>query len=449
VAARRQRGADGDRTGRRARGAGPSGTAREGGGGRRQQPSRSGTEDGSRSAAPPAAGARSRRATGARRKRGSAPRSEEELRKRNDALDDLTLKLIRDAAEGVHRSILRHRRPDMAFPVRSLRNVSYSPRTGYFEIGRQKKVRTLSVNTVKGFAQTLRMMGLSKELVQTRDFATKRDAYYQSKNWGDARFEEQSESDAVMDDIEALFSVRGVSREQLRFVPDEHGGAVSGPLVVLDPDLETGEVIRIDCTRFGSGAYSIPSTVEHLSFETTADFVLVIETGGMFQRLQSHRFWETANCILVSMAGVPTRATRRFVRKLHDECGLPVYAFVDCDPYGISNIYRTLKVGSGNAAHLSQFFCVPGARFLGVTPQDIEDYDLPTHPLQEVDIKRARDALKNDPFFKSQKAWQAALSKLLRMGVRAEQQALAKWGLNYVMEEYLPAKLAHPERFLP
>jgi DNA topoisomerase VI subunit A len=35
------------------------------------------------------------------------------------------------------------------------------------------------------------------------------------------------------------------------------------------------------------------------------------------------------------------------------------------------------------------------------------------------------------------------------MGVRAEQQALATHGLNYVIETYLPEKLAHPERFLP
>ena len=35
------------------------------------------------------------------------------------------------------------------------------------------------------------------------------------------------------------------------------------------------------------------------------------------------------------------------------------------------------------------------------------------------------------------------------MGVRAEQQALAKWGLNYVIDEYLPRKLAHKESFLP
>jgi DNA topoisomerase-6 subunit A len=262
-------------------------------------------------------------------------------------------------------------------------------------------------------------------------------------------FQEQTESDTVMDDIEAMFSMYKVSREQLRFIPDEHGGAVAGDLIVYDTDLETGKEERIDCTRFGSGAYSIPSLTEHLNFETKAKFVLCIETGGMFQRLQSHKFWRKANCILVSMAGVPTRATRRFVRRLADQCKLPVYAFVDCDPYGISNIYRTLKVGSGNAAHINQFFCVPHARFLGVTPQDIEDYKLPTHPLKDVDIKRAKDALKNDPFFKIHKEWGRAIQQLVKMGVRAEQQALAKWGLNYVIDKYLPAKLKRKERFLP
>ena len=372
-----------------------------------------------------------------------------DVQKRTERMNSLTVDMICDTANGVHKDILKRAKPDLQFPVRSLKNVSCSQKRGYFEIGKQKKQRTLTVNTVKSFAQTLRMMGLSKELVEGNDFATKRDAYYQSKNWEDAKFDEQSESDTVMDDIEALFSVRGLSREQLRFVPDEHGGAVAGQLTVLDPDRETGQVERIDCTRFGSGAYSIPSSVEQLSFETDAKFILAIETGGIFQRLQSHKFWQTSNCILVSMAGVPTRATRRFIRKLSDESRIPVYAFVDCDPYGISNIYRTLKVGSGNAAHLSQFFCVPQARFLGVTPQDIVDYDLPTHPLQDVDIKRAKDALKNDPFFQTHKPWQKAIHQLLKMGVRAEQQALAKWGLNYVIEEYLPNKLAQTSKFLP
>jgi DNA topoisomerase-6 subunit A len=364
-------------------------------------------------------------------------------------LDRVTLQAIAGVASTIESKIEKHGKPEVAFPVRSLSNVRYDPKKGFFEIGKGKSTRTLTVNTAKTFAQTLKMMALSKELVDTNDFATKRDAYYQSKNWGEAKFDEQGESDMVMDDIEAMFSVEGVSREQLRYIPDEHGGAIAGELIVNDTDLETGKVERIDCTKFGSGAYSIPSLVEHLTFETKAKFILCIETGGMFQRLQSHKFWQKAHCILVSMAGVPTRATRRFVRRLSDQGKIPVYAFVDCDPYGISNIYRTLKVGSGNAAHINRFFCVPQASFLGVTPSDIVDYKLPTHPLKDVDVKRAKDALKNDPFFKIHRSWAQAMEQLIKMGVRAEQQALARWGLNYVIDEYLPRKLKAVDKFLP
>jgi DNA topoisomerase-6 subunit A len=357
-----------------------------------------------------------------------------------------TVKLIKSEARTIEGKILDRQKPSLRLPLRALANVKYSVQKGHFEMRGKAKERTLTVNTVKTFAQTLRLMALSKVLVEDDDIASKREAYYVSKNWGDARFLEQPESDGVMDDLEALFMV---NREQLGFIPEEKGGDVAGELVVLDQDRDTGQLLRIDCTKFGSGAYSIPISVEHLGFETKASFVLVIETSAMFQRLVKHNYWKQANCILISMGGVPTRACRRFTRRLADEKKLPVYVFVDGDPYGFMNIYRTLKVGSGNAAHLNEYFCVPQARFLGVTPQDITDYKLPTHPLQEVDVKRAKDAIKNDPFVQHYKPWQRALEQLISMGVRAEQQALATHGLNYVIERYLPEKLAHPEKFLP
>jgi len=72
-----------------------------------------------------------------------------------------------------------------------------------------------------------------------------------------------------------------------------------------------------------------------------------------------------------------------------------------------------------------------------------------THPLQPVDIKRAQDALKNDPFVQHYKEWQAAIHLMLKMGKRVEQQAFAKHGLEYVVTKYLPDKLRHPENFLP
>ena len=92
---------------------------------------------------------------------------------------------------------------------------------------------------------------------------------------------------------------------------------------------------------------------------------------------------------------------------------------------------------------------MPKASFLGVSPQDIVDFKLPTHPLKEMDIKRAQDALKNDPFYEVHPKWKHAVEQILRMGVRAEQQAFAKFGLDFVMEEYLPAKLKDPRKFLP
>ena len=365
--------------------------------------------------------------------------------------DKETIALIGSIAEQVRNAIDSGNLPNISLPVRSLDNVKYDEKTGYFELGAAHKVRTLTVNTARSFAQTLRLMASSRAMVESNDFATKREAYYISKNWGDCRFDEQAESDAIMDDIEALASMHGLSREQLRFYPESHGGSVAGQLTVVDRNTATGSPIEIDCANLGSGAYSIPRSVEHLSFRTDARFVLAIETGGMFQRLNNHRFWETANCIIVEMGGVPTRATRRFIRLLSDKHGLPVYCFVDCDPYGFTNIYRTLKVGSGNAAHVNRFLCVPRARFLGVTPQDIVDFRLEdaTHPLIATDVKRAQDALQNDPFIKAHPAWISAIKQLLEMGVRAEQQALAKWGLNYVIDEYLPQKLANESGFLP
>lgn len=366
-------------------------------------------------------------------------------------LDKRTIALIGSIARQVRTNIEGGTLPAIRLPVRSLANVKYDEDKGYFELGEAQKVRTLTVNTVRSFAQTLRLMAASQGMVQNDDFATKREAYYISKNWGDCRFDQQAESDAIMDDIEALASMHGLSREQLRFYPEAHGGSVAGRLTVIDRNPATREPIEIDCANLGSGAYSIPRSVEHLEFRTDARFLLAIETGGMFQRLNNHRFWDTANCIIVEMGGVPTRATRRFIRLLSDRQNLPVYCFVDCDPYGFTNIYRTLKVGSGNAAHINRFFCVPRARFLGVTPQDILDFGLEdaTHPLAKTDIKRAQDALHNDPFIMAHPEWVSAITQLLEMEVRAEQQALAKWGLNYVIDEYLPQKLANESGFLP
>ena len=353
---------------------------------------------------------------------------------------------IKHVAKAIYETINKKKAPSISMPVRALANVKYDPKVGFFELVGKMKERTLAASTVKTFVQTLLLMNESKKVVETNDIMTKREAYYVSKNWGDARFKEQPESDTVMDDVEAMMMV---NREQMGFIPEEKGGDIAGKLIVIDKDPDTGKDIKIDCTKFGSGAYSIPSTVEHLRFETEAQFILAIETAGMFQRLVKHNYWKKSNCILISMGGVPTRSCRRFIRRLADDKKLPVFVFTDGDPYGYLNIYRTLKVGSGNAAHINQYFCVPQAKFIGVTPQDIIDYKLPTHPLKDVDVKRLKDGIKNDPFVQSHKEWEKALKQMGLMKKRAEQQAFAKHDLNYVMQKYLPDKLANRKTWLP
>ncbi len=358
-------------------------------------------------------------------------------------------KRIVEEGDSIYNDIVKRRKkPCMKFPVRSLSNVKYDLKRGHFEILGKMSERTLTYNTAKTFAQTLRLLATTKnDLLDKNDIAGKREVYYNSKSWGECRFEHQPESDNLLDDMEAML---GVNREQLGYIPEERGGDVTGPLVVLDQNPVTGQKVKIDCAKLGTGAWSIPSRVEHLEFESKAKFILVIETASLFQRLVHHLFYEKANCILISMSGVPTRACRRFIRRLADDRNLPVLVFTDGDPYGYCNIYRTLKVGSGQAAHINRYFCVPQARYLGVTPQDIIDYKLEdaTHPLEVPDIKRANDALKNDPFIKHHKEWQDVLHQMLKMGVRIEQQAFAKHGLNFVLEKYLPEKLKKAE-FLP
>src|SRR3989338_10902988 len=101
---------------------------------------------------------------------------------KNDALEG-----IKEKAKDVYNKIMKKKAPELDLPLRALSNVKYDDKNGYFEIMGKMKNRTLTVGTIKTFAQTLRMMSLSKQLIETDDIASKREAYYISKNWGEAK----------------------------------------------------------------------------------------------------------------------------------------------------------------------------------------------------------------------------------------------------------------------
>jgi DNA topoisomerase VI subunit A/intein/homing endonuclease len=114
----------------------------------------------------------------------------------------------------------------------------------------------------------------------------------------------------------------------------------------------------------------------------------------------------------------------------------------DGDPFGF-HIGMVVISGSAKLAYINHELAVPDAKYIGVTASDIVKYDLPTDKLRELDIARLKQ-LQKDPRYNTE-FWQSEIKKMLELGKKAEQQAFAKYGLAYVVKEYLPAKLKEVE----
>ena len=166
---------------------------------------------------------------------------------------------------------------------------------------------------------------------------------------------------------------------------------------------------------------------------------MAIETGGMFDRLVENGFDESARCALIHLKGQPARSTRRIIKRMNEEWNLPVLVFLDGDPWSY-RIYASIAYGAIKTAHISEYLATPSAVYLGIRAGDIESYDLPADDLSSKDIQ-ALNAELSDPRF-ADAEWQDEIKLMLELGKKAEQQSLAKYGLDFVTETYLPAEKA-------
>jgi DNA topoisomerase-6 subunit A len=158
----------------------------------------------------------------------------------------------------------------------------------------------------------------------------------------------------------------------------------------------------------------------------------------MRDRLVENGFDDDYDCLVVHLGGQPARATRRLTKRLHDELGLPVAVFTDGDPWSY-RIYGSVAYGSIKSAHLSEYLATPEAQFVGIRPQDITEYDLPSDPLADSDTNALESELE-DPRFQTD-FWEEQIQHQLDIGKKSEQQALAARGLDFVTDEYLPTRL--------
>jgi DNA topoisomerase-6 subunit A len=328
--------------------------------------------------------------------------------------------------------------PEMELPTRTKSNIEYDETESVWVYGDRTSTRT--ANSVRGARKLLKAIYtiefLAKQLDEDRS-STLRELYYLSESWDaeEAQFSSQDESNNLVEDLEIVSDVK---REDFHMRPEESGATLMGPLLIRE-QTRRGER-EIHCQAdVGEGGYQIPNNPDTIEFlDSDADFVLCVETGGMRDRLVENGFDEEYNALIVHLKGQPARATRRVTKRLHDELALPVLVFTDADPWSY-RIYGSVAYGSIKSAHLSEYLATPEADYLGLRPEDIVEYDLPTDPLSDSDVNALESELE-DPRYQTD-YWTEQIELQLDIGKKAEQQALASRGLDFVTETYLPDRL--------
>ncbi|WP_435179058.1 DNA topoisomerase IV subunit A [Halorussus sp. AFM4] len=328
--------------------------------------------------------------------------------------------------------------PSMSVPTRTKSNIVFDEDENVWVYGDRESTR--SANSVRGARKLLKAIYtidfLSEQLDQDRS-STLRELYYLSESWDaeEAQFSSQDESNQLVEDLEI---VSEVTREDFHMRPEESGATIMGPLHLRE-QTRRGER-DIHCQEdVGEGGYQIPNNPDTIEFlDNDADFILAVETGGMRDRLVENGFDEEYNALIVHLKGQPARATRRITKRLHDELGLPVTVFTDGDPWSY-RIFGSVSYGSIKSAHLSEYLATPEARFIGIQPEDIVEYDLPTDPLSDSDVNALESELE-DPRFQTD-YWEEQIEIQLDIEKKSEQQSLASHGLDFVTETYLPERL--------
>jgi DNA topoisomerase-6 subunit A len=322
--------------------------------------------------------------------------------------------------------------PSITMPSRSTENIYYDPQLRQFVLGNRAVRRSArNIRHLKPFTQLVWAATFSHELTSQRKTSTLRDVYYSAQAY-EMTFKDQQESNNIVTDLE---TVLGLSREDFNIFPEERS-AVFGDLTI-EYTVPGYEGRRLNLTSHPDGVLIGPALTSAEFVETTADKVIAIEKGGLFTRFIEENVHKKFNAILVLTAGQAPRATRHFIRRLNRELNLPVFIFTDGDPWGM-HIAMVIISGSANAAHLRELN-TPDAKWSGVWATDIVRYKLPTDPLDEVDKKRLLE-LQRDPRYKDP-LWQREIKTFMKIGRKAEQEAFSRYGLTYIVDEYLPAKL--------
>lgn len=330
------------------------------------------------------------------------------------------------------------KRPTLQAIKCSLDNSNYNPRKGYLTPGEKMVTTELNVSSVQKLARTVFMLETLLGNLKRGAVNTKRELYYMAK--GAVRsnsfltpidFEDQDESDAVINYICDLLEIY---REEMNCYANDRGGQTYSKNLIVVETLEDDSKATVDLSQLGTTPFQPKNKPQQfkLRMKGKIDFCLVVESEGTANTFVTNGFTKRNKCIVVGAQGVPSNGVRGWCKTIQDQLKIPIYFYGDLDAYTLQNIYRTLKAGSAASLIRNGDFSASQVRFLGVLPEDIKKYDLHCYDVNEKStsearsLKKAKDVLRNDPFFQDKKNKKLAdiLKWLIKNKVRCEQQAL-------------------------
>ena len=345
---------------------------------------------------------------------------------------------VRAICDKMLKDLENAKRPTLDAIKCTLDNSYYNPKVGFLTPGDKMVTTELNVSSVQKMARVVFLMEILLRNMDIGSVNTKREIYYMAKglvksekNLKALDFDDQNESDSIIDFICDLLEVY---REEMNCFANDRGGQTYSQQLVVQETMADGEKATIDLSTLGTSPFQPKNRPQSLKIKTKGkvDFCLVVESEGTANTLVANGMTKRHRCIVVGAQGVPSNAVRGWVRTIQNQLDVPIYFFGDLDAYTLQNIYRTLKAGSAASLIRNSDFSAPEVNFLGVLPEDVKKYDLHCYKVNEHDIKegralkKAKDALKNDPFFQDKKNRKLSdiLNWLISEKLRCEQQAL-------------------------
>lgn len=344
----------------------------------------------------------------------------------------MVLSSLKELGEQLYTQLSRKQWPWVRMPSRSIANIHYDQQTRQYVLGDHYTRRSArNIRHIRPLTQLVWTGAFVDELTKEGKTSTLRDVFYSAQAY-EMSFTDQAESDDIITDLE---TVLGHPREDFNVFPEERS-AIFGDLTI-QYTVRGYEGKKLNLSSHPDGMMIGPALTNSEFVDCKADKIIAIEKGGLFTRFIEERVHEKYKALLIHTAGQAPRATRALIRRMNQELGLPVYIFCDADPWGM-HIANVIISGSANAAHLRELN-TPDAKWAGVWATDIVEYKLPSDPLTDLDIKRLYE-LQKDPRYDG-KLWKKEIDSFLKVKRKAEQEAFSRYGLAYIVDKYLPAKL--------